>query len=279
MKKLFRLTILLLLPIVGWAQPGNDNWKNAYEIDLTTGIQGTTTIQGKKTSFKKASVERFETFPRSLKLVALNKKSVWYKFKTLSPQKITVTLRQNDTIISPQDLGLVVYDATGFYPQAQDRSYTFASLTHIGETSNSCLPQGEYYIQVCARKNVNDSVWIDITAEPSNEPGNTIDNAVEINRVSKENFTRYGCFSLESVEEAEPYDTAYFKRSGYLKFTTPDSLGECKFNVSGYQFAYMLYEGNPIDSSSWKLLDSFSSYKSHKTKNHDFKSSCDGVIR
>jgi hypothetical protein len=279
MKKLFRLAFLLLLPIVGWAQPGNDNWKDAYEIDLTSGVTGSKIISGQKTSFKKASIENFETFPRALKLVALNKKTVWYKFKTLSPQKITVTLKQNDTIISPQDLGMVVYDGTGFYPQPQDKSYTFASLTHIGETSNNCLPPGEYFVQVCARKNVNDSVWINITAEPSNEPGNTIENAVEIDSVSHENFTRYGCFSLESVEEAEPYDTAHFKRSGYLKFTTPDSLGECKFIVSGYQFAYLLYEGNPIDSSSWKLLDSLSTYKLYKTKKHLFRSSCDGVIR
>ncbi|MGB0429277.1 MAG: hypothetical protein ACPGLV_02300, partial [Bacteroidia bacterium] len=78
MQRIIGLITLLFFNSIVIAQPGNDNWKDAYEIEIGNNGYGSGTFIGKTTSFKNASTENREEFMRALKLVALNKKSVWY---------------------------------------------------------------------------------------------------------------------------------------------------------------------------------------------------------
>lgn len=277
--KTFAISILLILCTRGLlAQPFNDNWKNASEIEITDSTYGKGLFHGKMSTFSKATIESREEFVRPLKLVALNQKSVWYKFKTTRSVDVSIAIRQKDTLIHPQNLGLTIYQSTIGYPSAQNRSPYFSPLTRVGETSTNCLPPGEYYIQLCARDVVNDSVWISINIENNNIQGNTLFNTLNAYEYFGSSPFGSNCFNLTAQQEIESFKEGVFNKSVYFSFKSSTGQVELNYQFSGKSFYYALYKGNPRDSSSWTLIDSFSNLSTVKDETIGFESGCNGII-
>ncbi|MGB0432267.1 MAG: hypothetical protein ACPGLV_17465, partial [Bacteroidia bacterium] len=126
---------------------------------------------------------------------------------------------------------------------------------------------------------VEDSAWVEVTTESSKWQGNLISNPrLATPRMNNGEFSG-SCFSLESPKEAEPFDTSVFKKSVYLKVETKSDLGELSYEFEGYGFSYQFFEGDHNDTSSWRLIDSFSNLKAYSRQTSSFKSICDGVVK
>ncbi|MBI1183532.1 T9SS type B sorting domain-containing protein [bacterium] len=263
--KWFFPIFLMLLCAQALAQPANDNWKNAIEIEVKDNGFFVGSTRSVVSSMRDASVEKNEIFHRSVTVLGLDQKTVWYKFTIATTRQTEVVLRQRDTLIPARDAGFTVYNKTNHIPGKELIAYDLPTITQFGSSSNNCLQKGTYYIQVCSRSRVEDSLWIELHLAPSATAGNTIDKPVYANALNA-SFFNNPCLSISNKSELRPFSDSSFSKSVYLNFTSPSYISKANFSFTARKFAFWLYKGDISDSSTWQLLDSTSHFgKNSKT--------------
>ncbi|MBP7261594.1 MAG: PKD domain-containing protein, partial [Bacteroidia bacterium] len=202
----FFLLILMVIGNCGYAQPINDSCSKADVITIPAGGFGLGTFEGVKVPLDAAAREAGESFDPLLLNAGMDRKSVWYKFSIATSRLVTVQLRQRDTMIAQNAAGFAVYysGVTKPLPNVGMLSKRLPTISKFGSSVAACLQPGDYLIQVCARHNVTDSVWIDLTVASSTI--SPYDNKVdaydfgELKGNKQLNFNA-GCLSNEGAEE------------------------------------------------------------------------------
>lgn len=268
---LFLFCLLASLHSYGQA-PGNDKCANAY--DIPTGSNYTPgTYNGTKVKLKKATVQPGESFPSLLSNLGLNKKTVWYKFTIGMRRSVAIELKQNDTMIDQNAVGFAVYKYSSSCPPNQGQlDNSLAVLTKFGSTTNTCLAQGTYLIQVCANNHATDSVWIKLDVRSSSPAFN--DQGLSAWRAGVlTNFLSMSgdatCLTNDSANELCPALGAGYRdynKTAWAVFKTdnrPDFVSTYIVafkrqvsNSDSVAFAYILYEGDAANGSQkLKVID------------------------
>jgi gliding motility-associated-like protein len=245
------------------AQPGNDNWRNAE--NLTNGYNGfsDTVIISSATSMRNTGVERTESFTKPFHLLALNQKTVWYKFRVNTRKDIEIRLRQKDTLIESSKVGMVVFDSTNNKYPNHNRppgKAPFPQITQFGSIKLSCAQEGTYYIQICASKDVVDSILVELNLGFSLRLGNDPKNALEA-KDKWSNFFDNPCFSISSKTELGKYNQNQFTKSVYFKFKTPNKIDRFITGFEGKRFSAQYFEGTPNNPDKWILVKEYEQLK------------------
>ncbi|MCB0737372.1 MAG: gliding motility-associated C-terminal domain-containing protein [Bacteroidetes bacterium] len=269
MKRLLLITYLSLATLCTIAQPANDLWKNAISILPDSIPFPIGKFSSTKVSLNKADFEINEPFDQVISSVALHQKTVWFKFNLITARNVEIALRQNDTLIQPLDIGMSVYSKISSYPNASNLDPYLRSIPQQGALSNVCIPAGEYYIQVCARNKVTDSIWIDLNLKETEVEGNSNKNPILLETGSVQ--TLNNCFSIDSLIEAYPFHIDNVSKSGYARFTTPTNQVKTYLSLSGNYVGIVVYEGNLSGPpSSWKAIRTYSWFDGSHGYNETF---------
>jgi gliding motility-associated-like protein len=268
---LFLLCILASLACCGQA-PGNDNCANAYNIPTGSNYKPGT-YNGTKVKLKKAGVQPGESFPALLSNLGLNKKTVWYKFTIGIRRSVSIELKQNDTMIDQNAVGFAVYKYSSSCPPNQGQlDNSLAVLTKFGSTTNTCLAQGTYLVQVCGNNHASDSVWIKLDVRSSSPAFNDQGLSAWRPGVLTSSFSMSGdatCLTNDSANELCPAIGPGYKdynKTAWAVFKTdsrPDFVSAYMVafkrqfsNNDSLAFAYILYEGDAANGSqTLKIVD------------------------
>ncbi|MGB0429278.1 MAG: gliding motility-associated C-terminal domain-containing protein [Bacteroidia bacterium] len=254
-------SIAVCLPLLG--QIDNDNWKDAYNLlDKHEGFIDTL-VESQPSSFINKGVERQESFSKSFNILALNQKTVWYKFKINTQKDVEIRLRQKDTIIPSNNVGMVVFKSnSNDYPNHNlpFNADPFPQITQFGSIKLSCANPGTYFVQVCARKDVVDSIFIELQIGASNKQGNTASNALKATDKSSYFFDNT-CFSISSKKELGSYKLGRFTKSTYFTFKTPDKIDRFNTGFKGKDFVAQYFEGTVNNPNAWVLTKEYANFK------------------
>jgi gliding motility-associated-like protein len=246
--------------------PPNDNCANAYDIP-TGSNYAPGNYNGIKVRLKKAGVQPGESFPSLLSNLGLNKKTVWYKFSIGMRRSVSIELKQNDTLIDQNAVGFAVYKySSNCPPNLGQLDPSLAVLTKFGSTTNTCLAQGTYLIQVCANNRAEDSIWINLDVGASSPaPFDKGTTAWRVQTLFTGNYSITGdatCLTVDSANElCKAFGAGYkdYNKTAWAVFktdTAPD-LVTIIFRAGHNQkkagdsmaVGYILYEGDAANGS------------------------------
>ncbi|MBI1183531.1 T9SS type B sorting domain-containing protein [bacterium] len=267
---IFLTTLCFLWSSALWAQPANDNWKNALHIKL--GDKGLTDglYISKKIKLQGASTESGENISQNMTFTGLNNKTVWFVFTTKAHKDIEISLKQHDGSMNVHQAGMTVYSNSAKVP-ASTSDAGFPAITQFGTIKKSCVAAGTYYVQVCADKNATDSIWLTIKLSSPNVAGNTPQQAIDASKVPSDFFDN-PCFSLSGLYELDLYSPRLFNKSAYLYFSTPTVIEKSNLTFTGNRFTAIIYKGTPSDPAQW--VKAFELYNPGNTKSLNKTGDC-----
>jgi len=183
---------------------------------------------------KEANKEFGEFFPEGFDYLAIDNKTIWYKFKIVTARSVRVELRQRDSAISQNAVGMAVYSGWSCIPKQNRLEPRLIPINKFGEISTNCLPIGEYMIQVCASHKANDSIWIQLTlGEPPLDYDfkNTAHDFGKINGFV--NFViQPACLSLESTTEKNPLLPDIYEKTAWFTFESANNNSSFSLRLS-----------------------------------------------
>lgn len=267
---LFLCCILTVLQSYAQA-PLNDNCANAAVISTGT-TYATGNYNSVKIKLRRATTQPGESFPKLLSDLGLNKRTVWYKFSVNMRKSVSIELKQKDSLIDQNAVGFAVYKySNSCPPNLGQLDPSLAVLTKFGSTTNTCLAQGTYLIQVCANNHANDSIWINLDVRSSSPA--FFDQG--LSAWSPGVLTGFAsvqgdatCLTNDSANELCPaLGTGYkdYNKTAWVVFKTdgrPDFISLIvnsfarRSRTDSNAFAYILYEGNAANGSqTLKMID------------------------
>ena len=243
--------------------PPNDNCSNALDIATGNGF-GYGKFISKKVNLKNAGRQSGETVDSLLLNVGNDKKTVWYRFETKTRRSVSIQLRQKDSGIAQNAVGLSVYRSNACVPNRGLISTYLPSISKFGASASTCLPAGIYLIQVCANKSAADSIWLELTLDiPSpndyDKPKDAYSFGTLSNTVTSNVTFHAGCQSVDSSGEKCNALGADYSESAWLTFTTPSYLDIANIGISvtdvnkgvdTLNIGYNLYEGDAKSNSN-----------------------------
>lgn len=213
---------VLFWACIAKAQPNNDNFSSATEIQIKDDGFAFDTYVMSKVNFNKASKESSEYFDSLSVLHDVDDKSVWYTFEIPTARSVRIDIMQQGSAIGLKDVGLAVYKASSSIPGKNAIDRTFPVIHKFGSSINSCAKPGKYYIQVCANSRVKSNLWIEFTTSKS--PQGKYDERWDahyfdtITSASKLDF-EVGCLSIDTNDLACSKDSIY-TQSAWFVFKT-----------------------------------------------------------
>ncbi len=255
----FVLLQLLVMPAVTFAQsPANDNYAKAEKINISQNGYGKGSFLTNKVNLTKATKEAGESFHLLQYYAGTDKKTVWFVFETRQRRSVSIELWQKDTMIAQDAVGLTVYrtKSKSQPPNLGEVEGTLTPISKFGSTTNTCLTPDVYYIQVSAKQNANDEIWINLVVDdaspaPYDYPQTSYDFGVLGG--SKELNFESGCQGIEDTTELKKHLGKDFNQTAWFTFTTDnysDMLAvtsNINRKLTGPDTAtvgYFLYKGN-----------------------------------
>ena len=277
----FRVLIAILTMLLPGIQlfaqaPPNDNCQNAYDIPVGNGY-GIGKFISNKANLNKAGRQPGESIDSLLINAGNDKKTVWYRFETKTRRSVSIQLRQMDSAITQNAVGLVVYRTDKCLPNPGMVSTYLPAISKFGSSVNTCLQEGVYYVQVCANNTAKDSIWLELTLDvPSPNDYDKAKDAYDFGVIGtgvKSISLHAGCQSIDSVGELNKDIGANYKdfnQSAWFTFTTPgyidvllnkiDIVNTQGFNDTVF-IGYQLFEGDAkTDVASLKSVGNIVKY-------------------
>lgn len=235
--------------------PVNDACLNAIPIPVANDGYGTGVYDMDPVVIANATAQPGEYFAYAPLLAA---RSVWYSLSLPTARFVNIQINTSG-IVNNNDVGFTCYRVAstssclpGF---AEMQASAFTPMQSAGSaTQISCLPQGNFLIQVSANAGVTPggTVTLTVTVEdpPNTFPYDFMATPMDLGALPDLNTVNIPfniqCFSIESEDEVCNGDTTYTK-SAWATFTTPDDLQWLRFYTpywSGASFRYSILEGN-----------------------------------
>ncbi len=254
------IALLGLLPILGLAQPVNDDCANAITIPIPNGGYGFGQIVGDTVDMTGAGTQLGEYFSPGVP----NGKSVWYRFSVPTTREVRILLTQDSTNATPQNAaGWSLYRTSSCLPGIAE--LVDPPIFQIEGFTHACLREGEYLIQVGADFGVNNELIINLDVAPPSAVETLYDfaaDAYDFQVVSGygPSTVQYevGCQSVFAGELLCP-DSSYTKSTWHV-FTTDNLVDylrifarEYPFNgsvVTPRNFGFQLYLGDVRQDST-----------------------------
>lgn len=160
------LLVVLLFSNSSFAQapPANDHFRNAEKIIIPDGGYALGTFQSSKVNLKKATKEAGESIHLLQYYAGTDKKTVWFVFETQTPRNVTVELRQRDTLVAQDAVGITIFRSKSKTqpPNLGEVDNNLTPISKFGSTGNTCLSPDKYYVQVSAKANANAEIWLNL---------------------------------------------------------------------------------------------------------------------
>ncbi|MES2618862.1 MAG: T9SS type B sorting domain-containing protein [Bacteroidota bacterium] len=243
MKSIVKYTILsvfiLLFQEVLKAQPANDNCENAYQIVIPNGGFDYGTYISSKSFVDQAGKQKGEQCANELAENGNCDKTVWYKFYIPTTRNISVQLTQQDSAIPQIFAGFNVYKVKNCNYTEGDLALNLSPLNKFGESGNTCLQQGWYYIQVGSKQRAAGEIWIELTtAAPYAQNYDQFDAPYNFGLIKDKNINynfNFNCAAVSRPELNAIGDSSYNK-SIFITYTLP---ANASYNsVDGYYTGY-----------------------------------------
>ena len=266
MKLLFKLTTLIFIIFVSFSSakaqaPVNDNCNAALNIDIPLAGFGMGIYCSDTIDLSNSTIQIGEYFHYVQISAGTDKKSIWYKFHLPTARSINLELLQPSTLLPEDAAGFTVYYNANCLPGAS--AIPGAKLTPVnkfGSSYNPCLLPGDYLVQVSAKADANDEVFLRLTVD---EPMVLKDydrpaNAQFLNVISggyhSYNFD-VGCQTIENAAENCPSLGANYEeytQSTWHVFSTDNFIDMLRwelreppgFYTGNLRVGYKLYRGD-----------------------------------
>jgi len=185
-----------------------------------------------------ASKEFGEFFPEGFDYLALDHKTVWYKFKIETARGVRVELRQRDSAISQNAVGMSIYSGWSCLPNESRLEPRLIPINKFGEVSTNCLVKGEYLVQVCASHKANDTIWLEITTEKPPLLYDFQETAYDFGMFNGQKFINIltECLSLENSDELHKDLPIDYTKTAWLTFETQSDLQQLSFEFALFDF-------------------------------------------
>lgn len=274
--KLIITAVFLFIGNCLLGQTLNDSCKHADEITIGSNGWGEGVFYSKIIELGNASKEIGESFHPLIREAGMDRKSVWYKFTISTSRKVTIALKQKDTMIAQNAVGFTVYytSQSETPPNLGEVSLRLPTINKFGSSQADCLQPGDYLIQVCARSNVTDSVWLEAKVERSNVfPFDNKLSAYQFGTLTSLNNTvdfDVGCLSVEDSSElmSLPVSNAkQYSQSAWFVMKTNVGIQQLSISLMMIQgkfpttdslfWGIRVYKGNVL-SDSLVLLNTLS---------------------
>jgi hypothetical protein len=274
MRLLLNITILTFIIFASFSfvkaqAPVNDNCNAALNIDIPLDGFGMGIYCSDTINLSNSTIQIGEYFHYVQIAAGTDKKSVWYKFHLPTARSINLELLQPSNFLPEDAAGFTVYYNASCLPN--DSSILGAKLTPVnkfGSSYNPCLLPGDYLVQVSAKADANDEIFLRLTVD---EPMilNDYDrptNAQFLNVISG-GYHSYtfdvGCQTIENANENCPSLGANYQeytQSTWHVFKTDNFIDMLRWELreaSGFytgnlRVGYNLYKGDarstPISS-------------------------------
>jgi gliding motility-associated-like protein len=254
-------SFLLVLPVLAWAQPPNNNWQNAIEIEIPDDNFGVGVIQSTIVNLTGANSQPGEYLQNPT-----YNKTVWYKFSVPSHRLVKVLVRQPTEIMQSTDAGFFVYNSTATIPGAAAMAIYTPMFSIASYSENVCLEQGEYYVQVIAKNSANSEIFVELDVDytypvSTSHAHDQVESAFNIGTLSANhsmNFS-WNCLSIQTPKEYDSHygaDSINFTKSIWYRFTTDSHVDMYSFYVSyptgalnGSPYTIRIFEG-PVNTAS-----------------------------
>lgn len=255
---LLTLFLLAFLPFQAFAQGSFDQCSNAYEFPIPDNGFGYGTFSSPLIDLTNATWALDERSHPLQVFNGTNHKSVWLKFSTATTRSVTLTLRQHDSAIAQNAVGFTIYSGSQCHPTPDEIAQDLPALTKFGFTATTCLPAGDYLVQVSANQRAQDSIWVELDLAPPVADYDQAQTAYDFGKVTTKTSQRFRfyCTSVDSTPEVEFYQGKEFRHSVWARFSAPKDAMFFLMETSPSEpdILYRLFlEENGLPSS---LLDS-----------------------
>jgi hypothetical protein len=221
-KPLLFSVVFWLLSLSVFAQPVNDHCSGAIKIPFGSDDYQLGTFSSAKADLTGSGIDAGESVTQDFVLAGINRKTVWYYFDVPTARSISITLRQKDSGIAQNDVGMEVFKSNGCYPNLGEISTNLVPIQKFGQVSNTCVSPGRYYVQVCARNSANDNIWLDIDVQnPSPAKYDNFNTPLYLGNLGESiSEIDFGCLSVEDKAEINPLLGPEYSQTAWVVFTT-----------------------------------------------------------
>ncbi|MBP6303179.1 MAG: gliding motility-associated C-terminal domain-containing protein [Bacteroidia bacterium] len=264
MKHVCSLLLFFAFSLCIYAQPVNDSFARAEELIIPQNGYGTGQFISNKVPLANITKELGEAFSPMLVSAGMDRKSAWFKFTVSNTRSVTIDLLQKDTMVPQNAAGLAIYERVVGTPNIGNLSAKLTPINKFGSTSNLCLSQGEYYIQLCARHYATDTAWIKITVNMPGSPDyDQVSTAMDMGSISGNRTTslQVGCLSITDEKEFLPLigsDYKDYSKTAWLMVKTDNyteafsmsmrAAGLAYYGKDSTFWGYRIYFGNMINN-------------------------------
>ena len=236
------------------AQPINDNWANAIEIQLGDEYDmGVGVFQSDTVNLAGAGNETGEFLFNQAYV-----RTAWYKFTIPAHRSVLIRTLEPSEVMENDDAGFVVYSSTPAIPGEDDMAIFTPRLSLASYSENICLFPGEYYVQLIGRNSAQSEAFIELSVDYTyqvshNESEDMLENAANMGTLSDQlnsSFT-WNCTSMETQFEYDSLhaaDSLEFNKTMWFTFTTDDHIDLLSFyfwggwSLNGSPYSIRFYE-------------------------------------
>lgn len=253
------LTLKYLLVFLFWSlrlalysqAPANDNCENADEIIISNSGYDYGTFNSRKFIVDNATKQKGEKCAKELEDNGNCDKTVWFKFYIPTTRNISIKLTQKDSAIPQIFAGFNVYKIKNCDYTLADLALNLSPLNKFGESGNTCLNQGWYFIQVGCKQKVKGELWLELTsAVQATQQYDLFTQAYDFGLVKDREVwasINPACASVDK-NEANAINDSSFSKSVFFKFTlSKDAVyNRAQFFFSGSykSYKYRIFKDN-----------------------------------
>ncbi len=272
LRNIIILLVILVLPTrLLLAQPVNDNCSNASDIVIPMSGYALGIYYSDSVDLTGATNELGEVFHGVQVFAGTDKKTVWFRFYLPTARAVDLELTQPGTDLGENEAGFTVYYSNTCHPGLVDiPPAKLTPLNKFGSSYNPCLLPGDYLVQVSAKLNADDTIFMKLTLDDPNVL-NAYDRPVDAQNIGTisngwHTYTyEVGCQTRENDAEVCPTLGANYEeytQTTWHVFTTDQFIDLMRWEIresNGYYtgnlyVGYNLYLGdvrvNPIAALS-----------------------------
>ena len=279
MRLLLKLTIFTFIIFASFSfakaqAPINDNCNAALNINIPLDGFGMGIYCSDTINLSNSTIQIGEYFHYVQISAGTDKKSIWYKFHLPTARSINLELLQPSNFLPEDAAGFTVYYNADCLPGAS--AISGAKLTPVnkfGSSYNPCLLPGDYLVQVSAKADANDEIFLRLTVdEPMVLNGYDRPANAQFLDVISGGYHSYtfdvGCQTIEDADENCPNLGANYEeytQSTWHVFTTDNFVDMLRwelreqhaFYTGNLRVGYNLYKGDARSTpiSSLTLID------------------------
>src|ERR1017187_3758976 len=131
------LSVFLTVKLSAQAPP-NDNCSNATIILVTGNGNDTGLFHGAKADLTNATLQPGESIDSLQYFAGTDKKTIWYRFTISEHRWVTLQLRQNDTAIAQNAVGMTIYQADNCLPNLGQVAVGLPAISQFGNSESIC---------------------------------------------------------------------------------------------------------------------------------------------